>query len=162
MSMPRAHGAWTLQRSCGGRGRGPHAPKGFNAFAKMPHVGCTPHQPLAQLPRALAYRLYRPHLYTPSFFATCSQTQEYLPISGHAEFCRLARGLALGEDSGAIAEGRVATVQALSGGVGCGRRGNKVLVTCGGGSGSSSCESKSVQEKSTHCICGPPSGQGGQ
>ncbi|GFR46635.1 hypothetical protein Agub_g8246 [Astrephomene gubernaculifera] len=44
-----------------------------------------------------------------------AENKEYLPISGLPEFCRLSRGLALGPTSVAIQEGRVATVQALSG-----------------------------------------------
>jgi len=44
-----------------------------------------------------------------------TNTQEYLPISGDPAFCRLARQLALGADCPAIKEGRVSTVQSLSG-----------------------------------------------
>ncbi|GLC63912.1 aspartate transaminase aat1 [Pleodorina starrii] len=44
-----------------------------------------------------------------------AMNKEYLPISGNAEFNRLARTLALGPNSPAIREARVATVQALSG-----------------------------------------------
>jgi aspartate aminotransferase len=40
---------------------------------------------------------------------------EYLPIVGHVEFNKLARNLLLGEDNVAIKDGRVVTVQALSG-----------------------------------------------
>ena len=41
--------------------------------------------------------------------------KEYLPIEGHAEFRTLSAKLALGLDSAAVAEGRVATLQTLSG-----------------------------------------------
>jgi aspartate/tyrosine/aromatic aminotransferase len=44
-----------------------------------------------------------------------SRTQEYAPITGDAEFCRLACQLAFGADHPAITQRRVATVQALSG-----------------------------------------------
>ncbi|KXZ54146.1 hypothetical protein GPECTOR_5g245 [Gonium pectorale] len=44
-----------------------------------------------------------------------ASNHEYLPISGNADFCRLSRTLALGAGSAALQEGRVATVQALSG-----------------------------------------------
>ncbi|KAG2484885.1 hypothetical protein HYH03_016367 [Edaphochlamys debaryana] len=44
-----------------------------------------------------------------------NSNHEYLPIAGNAEFCRLARTLALGGDCPALQGGRVATVQALSG-----------------------------------------------
>eukprot|EP00238_Polyblepharides_amylifera_P004571 CAMPEP_0196580726 /NCGR_PEP_ID=MMETSP1081-20130531/30284_1 /TAXON_ID=36882 /ORGANISM="Pyramimonas amylifera, Strain CCMP720" /LENGTH=426 /DNA_ID=CAMNT_0041900683 /DNA_START=122 /DNA_END=1402 /DNA_ORIENTATION=+ len=44
-----------------------------------------------------------------------SRNKEYLPMGGNAEFCKLSRALILGNDSRAIAEKRVATVQALSG-----------------------------------------------
>ncbi|KAK8741076.1 hypothetical protein OTU49_002482, partial [Cherax quadricarinatus] len=40
---------------------------------------------------------------------------EYLPISGSAEFCKKAIGLALGEDNPVITDGLTATVQAISG-----------------------------------------------
>lgn len=42
-------------------------------------------------------------------------SQEYLPIGGNPTFCRLTRELAFGKSSQAIQEGRIATVQALSG-----------------------------------------------
>ena len=42
--------------------------------------------------------------------------KEYLPIAGLPEFNRLSRELALGPSHPAIRDGRVATVQALSGG----------------------------------------------
>lgn len=41
--------------------------------------------------------------------------KEYLPIEGHAEFRRLSARLVLGDDSAALAEGRVATLQTISG-----------------------------------------------
>ncbi|GLI62471.1 hypothetical protein VaNZ11_005102 [Volvox africanus] len=44
-----------------------------------------------------------------------AMNKEYLPISGNAEFNRLARTLALGPSSPGIQQNRVATVQALSG-----------------------------------------------
>ena len=44
-----------------------------------------------------------------------SRNKEYLPIEGHAEFRRLTAKLVLGEHSPAIAEGRVATMQTISG-----------------------------------------------
>lgn len=47
------------------------------------------------------------------------QTQEYLPITGDPVFCRLARQLALGADCPAIQQGRVSTVQSLSGVYAC-------------------------------------------
>jgi len=44
-----------------------------------------------------------------------SVNKEYLPITGNADFCRLSRELAFGKDCKAVKEGRVVTVQALSG-----------------------------------------------
>eukprot|EP00877_Chromochloris_zofingiensis_P004348 jgi/Chrzof1/13914/Cz08g17080.t1 len=44
-----------------------------------------------------------------------SRIKEYLPIGGNPTFCRLTRELAFGKSSQAIQEGRIATVQALSG-----------------------------------------------
>ena len=44
-----------------------------------------------------------------------TQNHEYLPIAGHAEFIRQTAGLILGKESEALRDGRVATVQALSG-----------------------------------------------
>ena len=41
--------------------------------------------------------------------------KEYLPIEGHADFRRLSCELVLGQDSAAIADGRVATLQTISG-----------------------------------------------
>lgn len=41
--------------------------------------------------------------------------KEYLPISGNAEFCKKAIGLALGDDHPALADGLNVTVQAISG-----------------------------------------------
>jgi aspartate/tyrosine/aromatic aminotransferase len=41
--------------------------------------------------------------------------QEYLPIQGNPEFCRLSAQLAFGENSRVVAERRNATVQGLSG-----------------------------------------------
>lgn len=41
--------------------------------------------------------------------------QEYAPMGGDPTFCALSRKLAFGEDCPAIAAGRVATVQSLSG-----------------------------------------------
>lgn len=43
------------------------------------------------------------------------QSQEYLNMGGIPEFCRLSAQLAFGEGSAALKEGRVATVQGLSG-----------------------------------------------
>lgn len=43
------------------------------------------------------------------------RNKEYLGIAGNAAFCGLSAKLAYGEDSAALAEGRVACVQALSG-----------------------------------------------
>lgn len=40
--------------------------------------------------------------------------QEYLPITGLADFCKNSQKLAFG-DSAAVAEGRIVTAQALSG-----------------------------------------------
>ncbi|KAG2484886.1 hypothetical protein HYH03_016367 [Edaphochlamys debaryana] len=69
-----------------------------------------------------------------------NSNHEYLPIAGNAEFCRLARTLALGGDCPALQGGRVATVQALSGegaggGNGGGRRGEGVCMARTGGGG---------------------------
>lgn len=44
-----------------------------------------------------------------------SANHEYLPIDGHAGFRALSRSLAFGADSKAVKDGRIATVQALSG-----------------------------------------------
>lgn len=44
-----------------------------------------------------------------------SLNKEYLPIGGDQEFVKLAQGLILGESCGALREGRVSGVQALSG-----------------------------------------------
>nr|AIT70252.1 aspartate aminotransferase [Dumontia simplex] len=44
-----------------------------------------------------------------------SATHEYLPQDGLSDFCNLSARLILGKDSPALAEGRVTTVQALSG-----------------------------------------------
>jgi len=44
-----------------------------------------------------------------------TRNKEYLPIGGNPEFCKLSRQLILGRGSRAVAEGRVATVQSLSG-----------------------------------------------
>ena len=41
--------------------------------------------------------------------------QEYQPISGHREFNRLCQLLAFGKDSDALQQGRIVTVQSLSG-----------------------------------------------
>lgn len=47
--------------------------------------------------------------------ADASRNKEYQPIGGSADFCRLSARLAFGEQSKALAQGRAATVQALSG-----------------------------------------------
>lgn len=46
-------------------------------------------------------------------------TQEYLGITGDPTFCRLAREMAFGKECAALQEGRITTVQGLSGGWGC-------------------------------------------
>lgn len=51
-------------------------------------------------------------LHTPS---ASPYLQEYLGHGGSPGFCRLAAELALGPDSGALAEGRVASIQGISG-----------------------------------------------
>jgi len=50
-----------------------------------------------------------------AILANPSSNHEYLPIDGHAEFCRLSALLLLGEGSKSIQERRVATIQTLSG-----------------------------------------------
>eukprot|EP00775_Hariotina_reticulata_P011576 gene11576-11720_t len=47
--------------------------------------------------------------------ADTSRNKEYLPMGGDAKFCQLSRVLAFGGDCPACAEGRIATVQTLSG-----------------------------------------------
>mmetsp|Transcript_13911 Transcript_13911/g.37616 ORF Transcript_13911/g.37616 Transcript_13911/m.37616 type:complete len:441 (+) Transcript_13911:78-1400(+) len=54
--------------------------------------------------------------------------KEYLPITGDPVFCKLARQLALGADCPAIQQGRVSTVQGLSG-TGSLRVGAELLAT---------------------------------
>ncbi|KAF3793959.1 Aspartate aminotransferase [Nymphaea thermarum] len=49
------------------------------------------------------------------FYGVSSRVKEYLPITGLAAFNKLSAKLILGSDSPAIQEGRVATVQCLSG-----------------------------------------------
>ena len=44
-----------------------------------------------------------------------NRNKEYLAIGGDPEFCRLSAQLAFGRESTAIREGRVCTVQSLSG-----------------------------------------------
>jgi aspartate/tyrosine/aromatic aminotransferase len=41
--------------------------------------------------------------------------QEYLAIGGHPAFCKLARQLAFGSSSLPVSEGRVVTLQCISG-----------------------------------------------
>mmetsp|Transcript_26873 Transcript_26873/g.58642 ORF Transcript_26873/g.58642 Transcript_26873/m.58642 type:complete len:429 (+) Transcript_26873:165-1451(+) len=50
-----------------------------------------------------------------ALMADLTRNKEYLPITGNADFCRLSRQLAFGKDSSAIAQGRITTVQTLSG-----------------------------------------------
>jgi len=44
-----------------------------------------------------------------------TMNKEYQPIGGNANFCKLSAKLAFGDSGGAIAQGRVATLQCLSG-----------------------------------------------
>lgn len=55
------------------------------------------------------------HIAEERLLADSSANHEYLPMGGLPEFCAAAAKLAFGSDSAAIREGRVATIQALSG-----------------------------------------------
>lgn len=50
-----------------------------------------------------------------AILSDASANKEYQPITGNAEFCRLSRELAFGKDLPAVQDGRITTVQALSG-----------------------------------------------